>query len=163
MTSDHFSDNPVTLDDIRPGDLPTLFEHQRDPEANRLADFPPRDREAFMAHWQKILLNPAAHVRAIRVGDRLVGNIVAFDQHDRRLIGYWIDRAWWGRGIATRALTLFLAEETTRPLHAVVAGHNLPSARVLEKCGFRPVPVDDVIRGVPGLEPSERVYRLDRD
>lgn len=162
MTSDHFSDGTVTLREVRSADLPILFEHQRDPEANRLADFPPRDRDAFMAHWQKILLNPDVVARAIWVGDRLVGNIGAFDQHDRRLVGYWIDRAWWGRGIATRALTLFLEEETTRPLHAVVAGHNLPSARVLEKCGFRRIPTDDKINGVPGLEPSERVYRLDR-
>jgi RimJ/RimL family protein N-acetyltransferase len=35
---------------------------------------------------------------------------------------------------------MFLDEVTLRPLHAYVAAHNRGSIRVLEKCGFRPVP-----------------------
>ena len=54
----------------------------------------------------------------------------------KREIGYWIDRAFWGRGIATEALSAFLRLEQTRPLHAGVAKHNAASIRVLQKCGF---------------------------
>ena len=54
----------------------------------------------------------------------------------KREVGYWIDRAFWGRGIATTALTAFLRLEQTRPLYAGVAKHNVASIRVLEKCGF---------------------------
>lgn len=32
-------------------DLPIFFEHQREPEANKMAAFPARDRDDFMAHW----------------------------------------------------------------------------------------------------------------
>jgi RimJ/RimL family protein N-acetyltransferase len=45
------------------------------------------------------------------------------------------DRALWGRGIATEALSAFLRLEQTRPLHAGVATHNAASIRVLQKCG----------------------------
>ena len=123
---------------VRDEDLETLFEHQRDPEAVRMADFPSRDRDAFFAHWAKIRADPVNMMRVIELADGTVaGTVLSFPRDGVREVGYWIDRALWGRGIATRALTAFLAEETTRPLHAGVARHNAGSLRVLEKCGFR--------------------------
>ena len=35
-----------------------------------------------------------------------------------REVSYWIDRAHWGKGIATEALKQFLALVTIRPLYA---------------------------------------------
>ena len=55
---------------------------------------------------------------------------------DVREGGYWIDREYWGKGIATKALSRFLCQVTERPLCALVARHNTASIRVLEKCGF---------------------------
>jgi RimJ/RimL family protein N-acetyltransferase len=126
----------VTIRDVREDDLPILFEHQRDPEANAMAAFPPRDRDAFMAHWAKILADPGCVARAVELDGAVVGNIGSFDFQGRREVGYWIDRAFWGRGVATRALAALLLEETTRPLFAGVVPHNAGSIRVLEKCGF---------------------------
>ena len=51
-------------------------------------------------------------------------------------VSYWLGREHWGRGVATRALSAFLAVETSRPLHALAAKDNAGSIRVLEKCGF---------------------------
>jgi RimJ/RimL family protein N-acetyltransferase len=51
-------------------------------------------------------------------------------------VGYWLDRAYWGKGIAGRALALFLSEVADRPLFATVATSNGASLRVLQKCGF---------------------------
>ncbi|HZN56086.1 MAG TPA: GNAT family N-acetyltransferase [Candidatus Polarisedimenticolaceae bacterium] len=127
----------VTLREVRPEDLPVLFEHQRDPEANRMADFPARDREAFMAHWTKILADPSLTTRTILHDGAIAGNVVSWDAAGQRLVGYWIARKDWGKGIATRALRAFLTVVTARPLHAHVAKHNIGSIRVLEKCGFR--------------------------
>ena len=55
----------------------------------------------------------------------------------KQLLGYWVGREWWGRGIATQALALFVDEVSIRPLYAHVAAHNVGSIRVLDKCGFR--------------------------
>ena len=52
------------------------------------------------------------------------------------MVGYWIDRAHWGKGIATQALEAFVGTIDIRPLYAQVATSNIGSIRVLEKCGF---------------------------
>jgi RimJ/RimL family protein N-acetyltransferase len=128
--------NVVTIRPVREDDLPILFEHQRDPEANAMAAFPPRDRDAFMAHWAKILADDSLLAFAIELDGRVVGNLGSFEFEGHREVGYWIDRAVWGRGVATRALAAFLHDETQRPLFAGVVPHNAGSMRVLEKCGF---------------------------
>jgi RimJ/RimL family protein N-acetyltransferase len=127
----------VRLRDVRDDDLPTFFEHQKDPDANRMANFDARDRDDFMAHWAKILRDETVALRTVEIGGGLVaGNIVSWEHDGERDVGYWIGREHWGKGIATAALSAFLAEVDTRPLHAHVAAHNVGSIRVLEKCGF---------------------------
>ena len=55
-------------------------------------------------------------------------------------IGYWFGRPWWGRGLATEAVTGALAWAGGRwGRRVVLAGHfvdNPASGRVLEKAGF---------------------------
>jgi len=127
----------VRLREVRETDLPELYEHQLDPVATRMADFPSRDRETFMAHWRtKVLADPENVVRTIEYDGAVAGNIGSWRAGDERLVGYWIARAHWGKGIATRALAELLTIVTERPLHASVAKHNAGSIRVLEKCGF---------------------------
>lgn len=126
----------VLLVEVTPEHLPALFEQQLDPEATRMAAFPSRDREAFMAHWAKIIANPTGMARAILVDGRVAGNVVAFVADGETLVGYWLGREFWGQGIATRALAAFLPLVPARPLLAHVAKHNVGSIRVLEKCGF---------------------------
>ena len=129
----------VSLRPVATDDLPIFYVHQLDPEATRLAAFPSRDRDAFLAHWTThILGNPAAISRTILADNSVAGNIGAWTDaasHDR-FICYWIGREFWGRGIASAALSQFLRFESTRPLSARVAQHNLGSIRVLEKTGF---------------------------
>ena len=96
------ADELVLLRDVMEGDLPALFEHQRDPVANRMAAFPARDREAFMAHWAKILDDDTVITSTILFGNQVAGNIVCFDQSGRRLIGYWLGRPFWGKGSILR-------------------------------------------------------------
>jgi len=47
-----------------------------------------------------------------------------------------LGKEFWGKGIGTVALKLFLMEVKKRPLFAHVAFDNIGSIRVLEKCGF---------------------------
>ena len=131
------------LRDVIESDLPVFFEHQRDPEATRMADFPARDREAFDAHWQKVLANDELVAKTIVFEGQVAGNIGSWEQDGRRLVGYWVGREFWGKGLATQALAELIADLGTRPLHAYVAKTNLGSIRVLEKCGFVPSDEDE--------------------
>jgi RimJ/RimL family protein N-acetyltransferase len=128
--------NTVLLRDVIESDLPIFFAQQLDPVANQMAAFPARDRDAFMSHWAKIMADESNIHKTILYGDQVAGNIVSWEHDEEREVGYWLGREFWGKGIATQALSLFLEQVTTRPLVAYVVKHNLASIRVLEKCGF---------------------------
>jgi RimJ/RimL family protein N-acetyltransferase len=126
----------VSLRVVEDSDLDVLFEQQADPEAAAMAAFPARDRERFDAHWARIRLDDTVVLRTILTDGLVAGNIVSWQDDGKRLIGYWIGREYWGRGVATQALALLVGEVSTRPLYAHVATHNVGSIRVLQKCGF---------------------------
>lgn len=118
-------------------DVPLLFEQQNDAESNQLAGTKPRPKEVFLALWEKIFTDPAVVPRVIICDSQVVGGISCFQADGHDAVGYWIAREHWGKGIAGRALELFLAEMKRRPLHATAARANTASIRILEKCGFR--------------------------
>jgi RimJ/RimL family protein N-acetyltransferase len=124
------------LREVVEADLPVFHVHECDPEATAMAVFPPRERDAFMAHWARTLANPAALTRTIVCDGEVAGNIGCWWADGRRFVGYWIGREFWGRGLATRALAELVGIVETRPLYAHVVKHNVASIRVLEKCGF---------------------------
>jgi RimJ/RimL family protein N-acetyltransferase len=126
----------VALRDVEPEDLPIFFELQRDPVSTRMSAVPARDQTAFTDHWARILNDPSIVKKTIVLDGRAVGYLVCFERMCRTEVGYWIDRAHWGRGIATSALEQFLRVVTTRPLYGRVVKDNAASLRVLEKCGF---------------------------
>jgi ribosomal-protein-alanine N-acetyltransferase len=68
--------------------------------------------------------------------------------------GYWLGRAYWGRGIGTDAARTLadhaLTSGAVRRLEASVFAANVASARILEKCGFE-------------LEGTLQDYYVDRD
>ena len=110
----------VTLRDVTEADLPVFFAFEQDPVANEMAAFPARDRDAFMKHWKtNILGNDTGRKRTILLDGEVVGNMLSWEQSGDRLVGYWIGRDYWGRGVATRALELFLVEVNERPLPRV--------------------------------------------
>ena len=132
MTSD------VRLRDVEEADLEVFFQQEQDPEAVRRSQFPAREREVFMTHWAtKILGDPTVFVQTVTVDGVPAGNVVAWWEKDRRFVGYWFGREYWGRGVGTKALKLFLRQEQTRPLYADPFTGNAGSVRLLEKCGFQ--------------------------
>jgi RimJ/RimL family protein N-acetyltransferase len=86
--------------------------------------------------------------------------IFTWGDPDEREVTYWIGRSYWGNGIATGALAVFLTVEQTRPLHAHVAYHNVASRRVLEKCGFRVIAPERGFAEARSGEIEELVLRL---
>ncbi len=149
--------NPLTGDvrlrDVTADDIPIFFEHQLDPDATQMAAFPARDRQAFTAHWSRILDDETLAKKTILVDGQVAGNIGSWEQDGERYVGYWLGRSYWGKGVATRALAAFLDHVKVRPLYARVARHNLASRRVLEKCGFT----------ISGEEVEELILKLDAD
>ena len=150
----------VRLRDVTESDLPILFEQQMDPEANQMAAFPARDRGAFMAHWTRLLSDTATIKKTILFEEQVAGHIGKFEQSGQPLVGYWIGKQYWGKGIATKALAALLDHVKERPLYAHVAKHNAVSIRVLEKCGFTICGEDKVDSSSDGDEIEEVVLAL---
>ncbi|MCX4473120.1 putative ribosomal N-acetyltransferase YdaF [Micromonospora sp. MW-13] len=124
---------------VRDEDLSHFFAFEQDPEANWVAAFgpaDPADRAAFDAHWRRIRADPAIVTRTVTVDGVVVGHVAAFPVGEQTEVSYWIDRARWGRGYATRALAALLAELPQRPVHARAAKDNAASLAVLRRCGF---------------------------
>jgi RimJ/RimL family protein N-acetyltransferase len=129
----------IALRAVAEDDLPVFFRQMTDPEAVRMAAFgppDPGDRAAFDAQWER-LRNSSDVVRTVLTDGRVAGSAAVYGEPGEREVTYWIDRAYWGRGVATAALRALLAEVPERPLYARAAADNTASLRVLGKCGFR--------------------------
>jgi RimJ/RimL family protein N-acetyltransferase len=150
----------VSIRNVSAADLPIFFEHQLDLLATRLADFPSRDRPAFMVHWARIMAQPDNILKTILFDSQVAGNVVSWEHDGQREVGYWLGREYWGKGIATRALAAFLAQVKTRPLVAHVARHNLASLRVLQKCGFSLYAEDGLPSAADAEQPQEFTLQL---
>ncbi|MFG1610004.1 GNAT family N-acetyltransferase [Actinoplanes sp. NPDC049265] len=154
----------VALREITDADEDAFFAHKRDPEAVWMAAFTaadPDDREAFDAHRRRVRARPDVVERAITLDGELVGSIATFEIEGDTEITYWVDRAYWGRGIAGRAVRLMLDEVTTRPIVARAAADNVASLRVLAKAGFEDVGAGRGYANARRAEIDERVLRLE--
>ncbi len=132
----------VSLRDVAQTDLPIFFDFQRDSAANYMAGFTardPTDKEAFAAHWNRILNDDTVLVKTIVFDGRMVGSVAKFvdKEFGKPEVTYWIGKEYWGLGLATKALRRFLRDVTARPIYGRAAKDNVASIRVLEKCGFR--------------------------
>nr|BFE70973.1 hypothetical protein GCM10020092_042740 [Actinoplanes digitatis] len=117
----------IGLRPVRDADLDALYDQMRDPEAVMMAAFTaedPDDREAFDAHFVRLRTSPDILLRAITVDGELAGTIASFVVGGDTEITYWLDRAWWGRGVATRAVELLLDLVPVRPIIARAASDN---------------------------------------
>ncbi|MFG3493446.1 GNAT family N-acetyltransferase [Streptomyces sp. NPDC047928] len=152
----------VVLRPVVPEDLDRFFTMTGDPEARRMAAFAaedPADRARFDAHWARVLGSGDLN-RAVLVDGDLAGHAAVYGPPEEREVTYWIDRAYWGRGVATAALSGLLDLVPERPLHARAAADNAGSIRVLEKCGFVVVGHDRGFAHARGEETDEVVLRL---
>jgi RimJ/RimL family protein N-acetyltransferase len=108
----------VALRPVDDSDLDALFEQMRDPESVWMAAFTtrdPDDRTAFDVHMAKVRTSPEITMRAITADGRFVGTIAGFVVEGNTEVTYWIDRSFWGQGIASRALALLLESVSVRP------------------------------------------------
>lgn len=110
----------------------------------RAADALPVDADE--AVWRRFIEarhNAQCRMVIILAGDAAAGfiNITNWGVPEIHQIGYCVDEAYQGRGVASQAVAasaaaLFESSHCQR-LQATVEPHNAPSISVLEKCGFR--------------------------
>jgi len=131
----------VNLREVIADDLPQFFSYLRDPGAASMADIAdddPNDQPAFEGRWAKMLRDPQVTARTIELSEEktVVGYVLGFPHEGQNQVSYWVDRGHWGRGIATAALSAFLAEVTHRPIYARAPKHNQAAVVVLRRNGF---------------------------
>jgi ribosomal-protein-alanine N-acetyltransferase len=156
--------NEIQLRPTQSTDLDTLFAFQLDQEGGYLAAFMPKDydnREAYIQKHLRFLDDLSVHGQTIWLNETIVGSIAKFILHGNAEITYWIERRFWGQGIATKALQIFLTLENSRPLYARVACDNYGSQQVLEKNGFQRKGSDRGFASARQMEIEEFIYRID--
>ena len=154
----------VSLRPLEDGDLDAIYRQVTDPESVRMAAFTAEDqtgRRAFLDRMSRIRANTSGSYRVIEADGAIVGTIASFRVDDQLEVTYWVDRAQWGKGIASAALQTLLAETAERPVYARAASDNLGSLRVLEKAGFRQVGVNRDFAPGRGEEIEETILRLE--
>ena len=154
----------VALRDVEDADLDALFDQMRDPESVRMAAFTaadPDDREAFDAHMRKLRASSEILLKAVTCDEVFVGTVGSFVVEGDTEVTYWIDRRYWGRGIASRALGLLLELEKRLPVYARAASDNLGSLRVLAKAGFVQIGSETSYANARGGEIEETILRLE--
>lgn len=129
----------ITLRDVRDSDVPVFWTQISDERAQHMAAVTygyHYNRAAFDAHWDRVRSDPAVIVRTVLADGEVAGHAAVFGPPGEREVTYWVDRAYWGRGVATATLAALVGLERSRPLHAHAASDNAGSIRVLQKCGF---------------------------
>ncbi|MCS4510407.1 GNAT family N-acetyltransferase [Xylophilus ampelinus] len=130
----------VSLRPFSVADLDRVFAHLSDPVAVHMAGLTlpePGDRPGFDAAWQRVFAMPDIWLRGVLANDSFAGHVACYRFQGALEVGYWIERAWWGQGVASSALRQLLAAVPHRPLHAHLLSDNVASLRVLRKCGFQ--------------------------
>lgn len=131
----------------RDDDIERLAEIANDADVARyMADRFPHPYTFEDAQWWVCLQRGLMAVNnfAIEVDGQLAGGIgmdpLEGERRIAALFGYWLGRAYWGRGIATAACVAFTDYAMNKRgfvrLEAAVYGPNVASMRVLEKCGY---------------------------
>ena len=113
------------------------------PEINTRINKPfPYRQENFNGLLQKLQTVRHFYVWVIEYDGKGCG-IINTAQKDNGVFqgGYWVDPEYWGRKIASQSLELvrdFLFQKCKAVrLQALVEPDNLPSQRILEKCGYQ--------------------------
>jgi hypothetical protein len=110
----------VSLRPVEDRDLDTIYQQMTDPESVRMAAFTAEDqtdRRAFLNRMSRLRADTSLSFRVIDVDGAIAGTIGSFRIDDQHEVTFWVDRALWGKGVASAALQTLLAETAERPLY----------------------------------------------
>ena len=154
----------VSLRPLEDRDLDAIYQQMTDPASVRMAAFTAEDqtdRRAFLNRLSRLRADTSVSFRVIDVDGAVAGTIGFFRIDDQPEVTYWVDRTLWGKGVASAAPQILLAETAERPVYARAASDSLGSLRVLEKVGFRRIGVNRDFAPGRGEEIEETILRLD--
>jgi RimJ/RimL family protein N-acetyltransferase len=144
--------NRIILRPWRESDAETLYKWASNPDVGPRAGWPPHQNVEESLEIIRTVFNDVLHTWAIvlketdePIGAMGYGPSCECDLPAREgepLIGYWVAKPYWNKGICTEALRLMLdhIREST-DIQSLISGHfvdNPASGRVMEKCGFVP-------------------------
>lgn len=157
-----------SLAPLQPADAPGLFQVYQGEDVLKYFPGqtpPPLERvERFIAsqqkHWEQ---HGFGNWGVYSVGENQVigwAGLQFLPELNETEVGFLLDRAWWGKGIATQAAraALKFGFETCGLPHiiALVEPENLASRRVIEKCGL------EYVETIRLWDTELRRYRLER-
>jgi ribosomal-protein-alanine N-acetyltransferase len=135
-----------------PRDLEPYCAMEMDPEVRRYVGGYPRTREAAEQRFQQALANTTdtrlrMWATVLKAEDQYVGRCGLYPHMTgnaaapgEAALGFYIARAYWGRGLATEAACAFVSfgfhELKLARIVTAVQVENAASVRVLEKLGF---------------------------
>lgn len=154
----------VWLRDVTESDLKLFHRFEQEGEEGEMVSSAPLaydDAKPYRWDWHAMFYGSGVLRKSIIYQGQVAGYMLYFDQFGEQEVGYRLGRDFWGRGIATQALRLFLQEVTVRPIYGRAVQHNLASIRVMEKCGFRRCGLGRAYGQVNGREVNEVFLRLD--
>ena len=147
MEKMNLQEGTITIRNYNPNDIDRVVELGDNPAVSRwlTSYFPSPYTRSDAEKWVgECVGNASCTAFVIAEHNRLVGGI-GIDFMDDLLcktgeIGYWLGQPYWGRGMVSIALKMFVPWCFTKyGLERIEAGcfeENIPSARVLEKAGF---------------------------
>ena len=99
------------------------------------------DADAFFAYTRGVIARGAMLYVGIADRDRIVGALSIEGMPGQRVLGYWLARSHWGKGIMPRATAAVIGHAfNTLGIRVIRSGafaDNSRSLRVQEKLGFR--------------------------
>ncbi|MBQ9459306.1 MAG: GNAT family N-acetyltransferase [Oscillospiraceae bacterium] len=136
----------ITLDDRTERTVRIYYELSQQPVIKAMLPQKAQSVEEAVCDYKKTLLPKSTSFgRVIRVDGEYVGDVWSYcidkAETPNAMLSYCVfDRAYWGKGVASTAVSLFLKELRERypigSLGAFTFSENIASQRVLAKNGF---------------------------
>ena len=161
----------------READAKALYKYASDPDIGPIAGWPPHTSvENSLDIIRSVFAAPETYAVVLKDTDEPVGccGIMFADRsHTAGLesaeaeIGYWIGKAYWGKGLIPEAAMALLSRCFNElGLKAVWCGYyegNIKSKRVCEKCGFKYNHSEFDIVSPLGDKRTEHFYRMTKE
>ena len=164
----------IVLRPWREDDAPALYKYASDPEVGPRAGWEPhKSIKESIEIIRTVFHNDTTWAIELKeTGEPLgaMGYLPAEGSHlpsrkGEPLVGYWVGRPYWNRGICTEALQLMLGHiREATDIRSLIGSHfidNPASGRVMEKCGFVPTGETCVDQTLAGSDSPMRVLRLE--